>query len=654
MSGVDERFLASFADDAGERIDRIVDTLLALERGEAAPAGLAELFREVHSVKGGAGMMGLDDVHDVAHAIENVLGVARQAGDLPQPLVGPLLAATDALRRSVHGEKVDVAAVTGALSGGEQGPVASPPDETTTVPAAPAPAPDAVSTDRRSLRVDAAKVDRLLDAVGEAVLHHRRIEHTLTSGGAEPDEQLRDDLDWGETLVGDLQDAVLELRTLPLSSITDRLPRAVRDLAIEHGKEVEMRVTGADVQLDRSVIEGLSEPLVHLIRNAVAHGIETPSDRERAGKPPGGRIDVHAEQHGDRIAIELTDDGRGVARELLERASGRQSLAEVLAEPGMSTSDGVGALAGRGVGLDAVKSHVEALGGSIEVRSDPGRGTAVRLLLPVTLALVHVLLVERAGIVLGVPLGSIAEAITLSGTTSLGGQPSVEVRGRVVPVVDLIAVVGFAPAPLPDGAPALVLDVGGDRIAVGCDRLVDEQEVVLKALGPLLTGVPGYLGAAVLGDGRVALIADPAFIARASRERHAPQAPESLERAAPRILVVDDQFTVRELQRSILEAAGYRVLTARDGVEADEMLNGDGDVDAVVTDVEMPRMNGIELIRAIRRRPEQASLPIVVVTSRGGEEDEQRGLESGADAYIVKDRFDQQALLDTVQRLVGR
>jgi two-component system chemotaxis sensor kinase CheA len=264
-----------------------------------------------------------------------------------------------------------------------------------------------------------------------------------------------------------------------------------------------------------------------------------------------------------------------------------------------------------------------------------------------------VLLVEREGSVFGIPLASVAEIVAVSDTMSLRGRPAVAVHGEPLPLVDLVAALGGSPRRPVEPGPALIVRTPDGSVALACDRLVGEQEILVKTLGPLLAGVPGYLGAAVLGDGRVALIADPAQLVSRPAESGLRAPAPAEERGAPKVLVVDDQFTVRELQRSILEAAGYRVETARDGREARELLTDDGDIDLVVTDIEMPEVDGFELLQSIRRDAERASLPVVIVTSRGSEEDHRRGLEAGADAYIAKDRFDQKALIETVSRLVG-
>ena len=689
MSGPDAALLDLFREETAERLDRIVEGLLAAEAGGARAQQVDALFRDVHSIKGNAGMVGFDEARAIAHAMEDLLDRSRERGELAPVLVEPLLQASDAIRRSVDGEQGVAAPAIARLSvhdGEEAWPAAAPPDAPE-----PAAAPSSSPAGGGSLRVAAEKVDTLLDAVGEASLHHRRIEH-LVGDGPEGggNEALEEELDRGQRLLGDLQDAVLQMRTLPLDSIAGRFPRAVRDLAQSEGKEVELALEGTETQLDRTILDGISETISHLLSNAVVHGIEPAAQRQQAGKPTRGRVELRAEQRGGMVAIEVSDDGRGVPEEVLREASRRGSLVDVLAEAGFSTAERVTEAAGRGVGLDAVKTSVEALGGSLEVVSRPGAGTRATLLLPLTLALLRVLLVERDGYPFGIPLGSVIEALPVEHSAALGGRTMLELRGRSITLSDLAESLGASGAPLGARAPAIVVAAGGERAAVLVDGVLGEQEVVVKSLG-LLAGVSGYLGAAVLGDGRVALVLDPAHvIRRAALARAAPpplppdpEAPEADARAAitgaangsivahgsavaangsaaangaarrSRVLVVDDQITVRELQRSILETAGYEVGTARDGREALDALKADAVVDLVVTDLQMPNLDGIGLLEAIRADPERAELPVVVLTSMGDEADRRRGAQAGADAYLVKRDFDQRALLDTVARLIG-
>jgi two-component system chemotaxis sensor kinase CheA len=500
--------------------------------------------------------------------------------------------------------------------------------------------------------VRADKVDRLLAGVGETALHGRRLEH-LTAREALVNEPLHQELERGQTLVAELQEAVLDLRTLPLQTIVGGLTRAVRDTAADVGREVRLELAGTETPLDRTILDGISDALVHLLRNAVSHGIEAPEEREAAGKPRTGTVRIAAEQRGGLVALTCSDDGRGVPAELIASVSPGSTLADVLAEAGFSTADGVSELAGRGVGLDAVKRHVEGHGGVLEVTSRPGSGTVVTLLVPLTLAVVTVLLIERGRQVFGVPLSGVERVLHAAPAQQLHGRQALELDGVLVPLGDLSDSLGMDARATRGNDPVVVVVSGSRRAAIECDRLLGDREVVVKSLGPLLAGVPGYLGAAILDDGGIALLLDPAHLVRAAEAapRVGPPADDPAPRPAPMILVVDDQFTVRELERTILEAAGYRVRTAEDGRAALALLEREPEIACVVSDIEMPLMGGLELLEAIRARPEHAALPVVIVTSRDDDEALQRGADAGADAWVVKSQFEQQALLETVGRL---
>ena len=353
----------------------------------------------------------------------------------------------------------------------------------------------------------------MLDVIGEALQDGRRLTHELGAGAYLP-EGIADALGASARTLDELKDTAIKMRTLPLAVIAGPLPRAVRDLARAVGKDVGFAMAGADTEIDRVILESLADPLMHLLRNAVAHGIETPADRERAGKPARGQVELRALPRGSLVEIVVADDGRGVSQEVAERARREGSLTDVLARAGYSTAGKVTELAGRGVGLDAVRSYAQSLGGAFEVRSQPGQGMEVILLLPLALALLDVLLFERGGAVFGVPLAAVEEVVTVSQTATIRGRPSLIVRGRPLPLADVAELLGAQAPPLRHRPLAFVIAVPGRRIAVACDALLGEEEVVVKPLGPLLAAVPGYLGAAILGDGRVALLAEPAALAQ--------------------------------------------------------------------------------------------------------------------------------------------
>ncbi|MBV8080523.1 MAG: Hpt domain-containing protein [Actinobacteria bacterium] len=478
----DAEFFELFRDEANGRLDNMVGSLLALESGRAAPDAVDALFRDAHSIKGGASMLGLDDLHALAHAIEDILEGVREERELPVDLTDTLLRAVDAMRRQLAGEEQGAPELLDELARRRAGIDA------------PAAAPEPI---RRTIRVAAEKIDLLLDLVGESILHRRRLEHVLGDERVREDPDVVDELDRGERLLDELKDAAISMRTLPLASITGPFPRAVRDIARAQGKEAELSIVGADTELDRVILESLSEPLAHLLRNAVAHGIEPSAQRMRAGKHPTGLVELRALQRGSVVEIVVADDGRGVPPETLARAEREGSLTEVLTAPGFSTATTVTELSGRGVGLDVVKRHVESFTGSLEVRSEVGKGTSIVMLLPLALALLEVLLVERGRNVFGIPLGNVEQALAVHG---------------VLPALPLAELGDTPPSP----SRAVVVAAAGRKAGFLCDRLLGQDEVVVKPLGPLLARVRGYLGAAILGDGRVALLLDPAaLVARA-------------------------------------------------------------------------------------------------------------------------------------------
>ena len=672
MSDPDADLTGLFRDESAQRLDQMDTALLAVESGAAGPGTIDSLFRNAHTIKGAAGMLGFDDVRTLAHAAEDVLAAVRATGVFPREFAAPLLRATASLRAHVNSDVTaepvaglldELAACRAALAGQE--PPASAPDTTAVAggkPGAPGPAPTpgpsashSAGAGGRTLRVPAEKIDHLLDVAGEIMQYRTRLAHSL-GGPAGQSEDVAEAFGAGERMLDDLKDTAVGMRTLPVAVIAGPLPRVVRDFAQAAGKEVDFVVSGADTELDRVILESLSEPLGHLLRNAVVHGVESPAERERAGKPARGRVELRAASRGSFVEIVVADDGRGASPEVIAAARREGSLADVLARPGYSTAEEVTDLAGRGVGLDAVRSYVHSLGGSLTVRSEPGQGMEVVQLLPVAMALMEVLLFERADAVYGVPLAAVEKVVMVTETLTLQGRQALEVGGKSLPVTDFAELIGAVAAPLLGRPPALIISVGGRRAIVTCDALLGEEEVVIKPLGPLLAGLEGYLGASILGDGRIALLVEPAMLTRKSRGAPGLIAPGAASgpAAASRILVVEDSFTVRELQRSILEAAGYSVATARDGRDALAVLDRDAAISLVITDLEMPGLDGIGLTRAIRADTARSSLPVVIVTSRAAEEDRLSGIEAGADAYMAKRSFDQQALLATVERLVGR
>jgi two-component system chemotaxis sensor kinase CheA len=470
-------------------------------------------------------------------------------------------------------------------------------------------------------------------------------------------------------VLGDLQQRTLRARMVPFATIVEPLRRATRDLARSLGKAVELDLRGQETELDRSVLEQVTDPLLHLVRNAIDHGLEAPAEREAAGKPPTGTVRVHAMQLGSEVVVTVADDGRGIdvgrvreqaskAGDDLEGVDDDEALYAIF-RSGLSTASSVSQVSGRGVGLDVVRASLEAVRGQVEVRTEPGGGSEFRVSVPISMAVLPCLLVEAAGQRYGIPMHSVVTTEAAGWTeASVEGRPVIRVRDQVLPVSSLAATLGTGEAA---AGPAVVVASLTRRHAFQVDALLGQREVVLKDLGRLLPRVDLLGGAGVEPDGAILLVLDASGLVERAR-RTAPVAGVPVPSGTPArqappvahasILVVDDAPVVRELERSILERAGYQVRTAADGQEALAMLAA-APGDLVITDVDMPRCNGFELTSAIRAEPELAGLPVVILTSKADDADHRRGLDAGADAYVVKSAFDEQALLDVVARLLG-
>ena len=473
-------------------------------------------------------------------------------------------------------------------------------------------------------------------------------------------------------LIDDLEQEVMAIRLTPVSTLYANLPRAVRELARDLGKEATLLLAGETTELDRKVIEAIADPMVHLIRNAIDHGIEPVDERERLGKPRQGVIEITAQAHGGRVLITVRDDGRGMDPQQLRETAVRKGLIgseaasalsdqealELIFMPGFSTAKLITDVSGRGVGMDVVRTNLADIGGEVQVESQPGIGTKVTLSLPLTLITTRVLLIEAGGQLFGFP------ASGCQGTVWVRRNQIRTVEGRAVfqhhqtltPLLRLDELLGIAnghPFTAATRAPALL--VGGARrpMALLVDRMVDEREAVIKPLGPLLEKQRRYSGALQLGDGRLALLLNPSMLIQLGRGTAliAPTQDQSARRRA-RLLVVDDSFATRELIRSILSAAGYDVATAVDGLDALDRLRAET-YDLVVSDIEMPRMDGFTLTSRIRSELGKTDLPVIIVTSLASEAHRRRGLEVGAQAYIVKSQFNQNNLLETIRQLIG-
>ncbi|MEX2182990.1 MAG: response regulator [Chloroflexota bacterium] len=472
---------------------------------------------------------------------------------------------------------------------------------------------------------------------------------------------------------------LLDLRLVPVATLFDRFPWMVRDLARASGKRVELRQVGWETEIDRQLLERLMDPVMHLLRNAVDHGIEPEAERVASGKPPVGMVVLEASQRGSGIRIEVSDDGRGIDPERVRHAAIDAGVPEIelppasdlagilrlVLRPGVSTASHVSEVSGRGVGLDIVRDAVVRVGGTIEVASQPGGGTRVGLQLPLTLVLVDVVVVGVGDRRYALPMASVERCVRVvpGELTEVSGRPALQIGGGPVVLADLGELLGGRPVGAGGDGPriAVVMKAGDERVGLLVDVVRSAIRVVVKGLGALLEstgGSPLVAGAAIIGDEELMLVLDPGELVQAATTNRSGspvrvhQEPAMNVLRPVSILVVDDSVTTRTLEKSILEAAGFAVAVASFGLEALAALRREH-VDLVVSDVDMPRLDGFELTRRIKADPKTRDLPVVLVTALDAPEQQEQGLDAGADAYLLKHTFDQRVLLETIHRLVG-
>jgi two-component system chemotaxis sensor kinase CheA len=482
----------------------------------------------------------------------------------------------------------------------------------------------------------------------------------------------REDTAQLEMLVNQLKQEVLGARMVPVSTLFDSFSRPVRDLARQFKKDVELSITGGETELDRRMIEVMHDPMIHMIRNAVDHGIEDADTRRKAGKPAQGRLHLDARQEGEYVVIEMKDDGAGIdlekvrAKAVKRKIAGREEAAklneseliQLLFKPGFSTSDIITDISGRGVGMDVVKQSIERLKGMVYLQTAGGEGTTVTLRVPLTLAMARVMFVNAGGQTYAIPTTSIEETLRLKleDIKTIENREAMLLRGHAVPLAHLVNILGAKDAGrTEDKKPVVIINLGGVRVGLIVDMLVEEHEVVIKTLGGRLSSVRNIAGATVLGNGDVVLILNPPDLVAAAKglpvERVAtPEEPAEV--VVKHILVVDDSSTTRGLEKNILESAGYLVDEAADGVDALAKVSKKT-YDLLVVDVQMPRMDGLTLTKKIKSDERYENIPVVMVTTLEKEEDKKRGIEAGADAYIVKRAFDQANLLSVIEQLTA-
>lgn len=725
----DQEFLkklrATFRVEASDHVQTIGKGLVALEKapeGDARRGLVAEIFRAAHSLKGAARAVDFGEIETLCQSVEDVFAGWRRGGEISAAALDEAHATVNRIEASMTGS-VEAAGGAGPdvdVSGGGR------------VPGSHAAAGDTV-------RVEASKLDaRLVEAEEMLTLklaaaqraeelrelaldieswrgehttaepHVRALREALERSAAdgravEPGmTRLLGFLEWSRghvraleakasrmaraaiqdrrsagRLVDELLDDSKRLLLLPFSTVSGAFPKLVRDLCREQDKEADVVIEGEEVQLDKRILEEMKDPLVHILRNCVDHGVERPEERRKKGKPPRATIRIRARPvNGSKVELVVSDDGAGIdigrvkASAVRHGAIGEAEAASMTERDALnlifraevSTSPLITRVSGRGLGLAIVRERASRLGGSAEARSEPGSGTSFHIQLPSLLATFRGLQVEAAGRAFVFPLTHVERVgrVKAGDIRSVEGREAVSVEGRPLSLARLADLLELphpaAAAPEPDHLPFLVVASADERLAVVVDAVTGEEEVLVKPLRKPLVRVRNIAGATVLGSGRVVPILNVGDLVQSARSVVRRAAPEAVspERAgeAKSLLVAEDSITSRMLIKGMLETAGYRVSTASDGMEALARLRSER-FDLLVSDVEMPRLGGLDLTLRIRADRRLAELPVVLVTALETREDRERGVEAGANAYIVKSGLEKDSLIEAVRRLVG-
>jgi chemosensory pili system protein ChpA (sensor histidine kinase/response regulator) len=808
---VPDEILEFFQPEAEDHLQVVSDCLISLE-GNNNPEEINKLFRAIHTVKGSAAQVGLKRLGGIAHRVEDLIGRLRDGEIEPSPAVVDLcLESVDVLKKTLHRQWADEAEMrTGVDSllgriaefapmepeesetvGGAAGAAEPPSAEemavaSQTVPAKKAPKQHTAAANAKSVRIALARLDRMMNTVGELVINRtrmvgriaeleklidtlsfskerlqgkvaefqekyefNRISSTRTAGApwnpasspqmlassaagdtsfwsefselemdryddfnilsrsmaeisADVNEVLSQleafigrvegDIDEFTKLAHHLQDEITAARMVPIGTLYSRLSRAVRDAAKSTGKHVELDLSGSETELDNNIIQQISDPLVHLVRNSVAHGIEQSDDRVAAGKAASGSINLRAYHRGNHIYIEVEDDGRGIDYERVKQSAierglvsaetadrlTERDLREMLFHPGFSTAPVKTELAGRGVGLDVVRANLNALNGEIEIESQSGRGTKFTLKVPLTLIISPALFVRCGTTNFALPLAVVEEIRRLRADEieDVGGKLLTKVRDVVTEVVRLDTYLGLPPLePINGYFRMVVANAGNRQIGLVVEEVLGKDEIVIKNLGEYLRRVKLFPGTTIAPDGSLILLIDlNRMVATEPTERKQLQASSSAARIfAPgsaaiakgtipseaidrveqeRVIVVaDDSISVRKFVGRMLEKNGYRVKLAADGLEAAELVSQHG-CHLVITDLEMPRMTGYELMVQLRQSPTTRRIPVMVVTSRAGAKHRDRAMKEGASAFLTKPVQEDQ-LIAAVEQLMG-
>ena len=726
------RLLATFRVEAKEHVDALFQGILELENKPDAEtrASLVEhVFREAHSLKGAARSVDQIAIESVCQSLEDTFAAMKRNELLESPGFYESLQFTLNQLSALLGEPGATPSPPPPPRETAAAPVSTP----AAPPPAPAPAaapktpPVEKTATASTVRIPISKLDSIFLQVEEMLAakllaQQRRQElssmqmlvaqwnkewssfdslaaespqanlaqaelHTLLDQNATFIKTLNQQLnsivratEQDQRMIGRMVDELLEdmkkVLMLPFSTVLEVFPRLIRDLARQYGKDIELAIQGGELEADRRILEAIKDPLLHLVRNAIDHGIETPDERTRMGKPGRGKVVIAVQPHnGNRVSITISDDGTGIDTGKVKSHALRLGLLDsedaatmsdnevmdLIYHSGVSTSPIITEISGRGLGLAIVREKIDSMGGSVHVSTHANIGTSFRILLPLTLATYRGIIVRIGDQIFVLPTSHVEQTTRALKSEILTAQnrATVRINGTTHSLAYMGDVLGVAHQPDPDTpfVQVVLLTASGRQMAFVVDEVVNEQEVLVKSLGKQLSRVRNVAAATILGSGKAVPILNvldmikSAVLAPTGRTAATPAAGETSASKQKNVLVVEDSITARGLLKGILELAGYKVTTAVDGVDGYTQLRS-GSFDIVVSDVEMPRMDGFDLTAKIRADKKLAELPVILVTALESREDRERGIDVGADAYIVKRSFEQSNLLEIIGRLI--
>jgi two-component system chemotaxis sensor kinase CheA len=692
------KFIGQYKEETREHLQNLNEGLLKLEKSPQDKVLLESMMREAHTIKGSSSMMGYKRIADIAHGMESGLQDALDGKIVlikahfdmlfkGVDSIGPLLEdkitweGTGVARPYVD----ELCGQIASVFAGEAEQAVRPREPLITAPASAIAAED-------SLRVDINKLDKLMNLSGELIVSKIHLNELVRSITGKLEIEMKGD-DMYSSLVkelnrvdesissvaSDIQDEVMKVRMVPVSYLFNLFPRAMRDLAQAAGKEINIEMKGENTHLDKNIIDEMKAPMMHLLRNAVDHGIERADERIKKNKPASGRVTLNAYQAGSQVVIEITDDGAGIDIAGIRKKAIEKSILpadkaasmsdedafQILFMPGFSTKDEVTETSGRGVGLDVVKEALAKLKGTIEVISRRGSGTTFMMKMPLTLAITECLLVSAGSDTFAIPIDAVVETIRIEPAQikTVETREAITARGQIIPLVRLSDIFSLPAKGITERRyfSVVIIQAVEKRLGLLVDELSGRQNIVGKSLSEPLKNVKYISGATILGNGKVILIIDAPSIIGSFEGGSGPKRRASAgsgsaaavgKKRRKTILLAEDAISTAMLEKNVLESAGFSVVIARDGREALEK-SAQEKFDLIVTDILMPRMDGFELTVSLRKDKLYKDIPIIIVTTRESDADKRRGLEVGANAYILKSEFTSEGLLNTIERLIG-